>query len=312
MSTASDPKHLDSLDPNALLQIKNLQLRARLLVDGLQSGSHRSPQQGFSVEFDEYRPYSIGDDPRSLDWKLYARTDRYCIKKYRDETNRRCYILLDCSRSMDTGSLAYTKLQYAQTLAATLAHYFWSKRDAVGFVSFDSKIGEVITAKRRNGQLQRIIGAIETQAGGDSTRLDLPLTQLAQTITTRGLVIIISDFLTPIEDLVLPTSLLAARGQEVCSLRILDPNELKFQPNGALTLRDAETGKLMYIDPAAASRQYAERFAAHANSLEQLCSQYGGELLTWTTDQKLSDLLRLWVANNSRHVRRGTLRRRIV
>ncbi len=302
MNTINDPRHLGQLDPEALLQIKNLELRARMLVDGFQTGLHRSPLHGFSVEFDEYRPYSVGDDPRSLDWKLFARSDRYCVKKYRDETNRRCYLLVDFSRSMDFGSIGYTKLQYVQTIAATLAHYLWRQRDAVGLVAFDSQVREVIPATRRHGQLQRIVARLDSQASGSATQLDLPLRQIAETIAPRGLIIVLSDFLTPLDQLELPTNLVRARGQEVCCIRILDPAEQTFAPKSAVTLRDAETGKLMYVDPVTASKQYAERFAAHRNGLAAICESAGVELIEWTTDRPLRDLMMEWLSSRQHRI----------
>ena len=291
--------HLHSIDPEALLQIKNLQLQARLLVDGIQSGLHRSPQQGFSVEFDEYRPYSIGDDPRTLDWRLYARSDRYCVKKYRDETNRRCFLLLDCSRSMDFGSLPHTKQQYARTLAATLAHYLWRQRDAVGLITFDEAIRDVIPARRRHGQLQRLTIAIERSASGTSSDLGLPLSHCGEMFTPRGLVVLISDFLAPLEPLVQASGLVHALGQEVVWIRVLDPAELDLKFDGAVTLRDAETDRVIQIDPAAAAEDYRRRFAEHAASLDSLAQQHGVRLLQTTTDRPISSLLLEWLATQA-------------
>src|SRR5687768_7800906 len=125
------------LDPAALMAIRNLDLRARTIVEGFWHGIHRSPYHGFSVEFTEYRAYSPGDDPRYLDWKLAARTDRYFIKKFEDETNLRCHLLVDQSRSMMFGSTSWTKLDYARTLAATLAYFLSQQGDAIGLMTFD-------------------------------------------------------------------------------------------------------------------------------------------------------------------------------
>ncbi len=311
-TTRHDAKQLGQIDPAALLQVKSLQLRAKMIVDGFQSGLHRSPLHGFSVEFDEYRPYVQGDDPRTLDWRLYARSDRYCVKKYQDETNRRCLILLDLSRSMSYGSIGYSKLQYAQTVAATLAHYLWQQRDAVGFVAFDETIRDFLPARRRHGQLQRITASIESQADGKATRLDLPLQRIAETIASRGLVVLISDFLAPVEQLQLPSSLVSARGQEVCCIRILDPSEVEFKPTEPVTLRDAETGKLMYIDPLVATKQYAERFAAHRLELTNLMEANGIELLEWTTDKPFAELLTQWLAARQRLAGRIVRRSRSV
>src|SRR5580704_19086149 len=122
------------VDSRALMAIRNLELRARVVVEGFWNGLHRSPYHGFSVEFTEYRPYSPGDDTRYLDWRLYARSDRYYLKKFEDETNLRCHLLVDQSRSMDYGSLSYSKLDYVRTLAATLAWFLHGQGDAVGLI----------------------------------------------------------------------------------------------------------------------------------------------------------------------------------
>src|SRR5688572_29310976 len=116
------------IDPHALMRIKNMQMRARIVVEGFLAGIHRSPYHGFSVEFSEYRAYTPGDDPRYLDWRLFARSDRYCVKRFEDETNLLCYLVVDLSRSMDFGSGTYTKCDYARTMAASLAHFLFTQR----------------------------------------------------------------------------------------------------------------------------------------------------------------------------------------
>ena len=168
-----------SIDPLAVMRIKNLQLRATAVVEGFYNGLHRSPFHGFSVEFSEYRPYTVGDDLRGLDWKLYARTDRYYIKKFEDETNRRCYLVLDQSKSMGFGSLGYNKIEYAKTLVATMAYYLTLQRDSVGVMTFDERIGEFISAHNRQGHLRQIMVALSRPVAGSGTDLDQPLREIA-------------------------------------------------------------------------------------------------------------------------------------
>src|SRR5215510_291750 len=146
---ASESRSANFISPQALMSIRNLELRARTVVEGFWHGLHRSPYHGFSVEFTEYRPYVPGDDPRYLDWRLVGRTDRYFIKKFEDETNLRCHLLVDNSRSMTYGSLAWTKAQYAHTLAATLAYFLSGQGDAVGLLTFDETIREYLPARNR-------------------------------------------------------------------------------------------------------------------------------------------------------------------
>ena len=169
MSTTTFP------DPAALMAIRNLELRARSVVEGFWHGLHRSPYHGFSVEFTEYRPYAPGDDPRYLDWKLVGRTDRYYIKKFEDETNLRCHLLVDNSKSMTFGSRGYTKAAYANTFAATLAYFLSQQGDAVGLLTFDEAVREYLPARNRPGHLRQLMLALEKEPGGVATDLVAPL-----------------------------------------------------------------------------------------------------------------------------------------
>ncbi|MDP6060124.1 MAG: DUF58 domain-containing protein, partial [Pirellulaceae bacterium] len=205
------------------MRIKNMELRAKVIVQGFFNGLHRSPYHGFSVEFSEYRQYSPGDDLRYLDWRLYARTDRYYIKRFEDETNLRCYLLLDMSRSMGFGSLSYNKEEYAKTTAATIAYFLALQRDAVGLVTFDERIGEYVPARFRTGHLHRLMMCLEKTLAGTATRLEPPIEQIASTVTKRGLIVLISDLLAPIDTLETQLGYLRSRGHEVVLMRVLDP-----------------------------------------------------------------------------------------
>ncbi len=270
------------IDMSALMRIKNLQLRAKSVVDGFHNGLHRSPLHGFSVEFSEYRPYSLGDDPRTIDWKLFARSDRYYIKKFEDETNRRCYLVLDKSKSMDFGSIEYTKCDYARTVAATLAYYLTLQRDAVGLLTFDEDISDVLKARFRTGQLKRILSLLEKPSSGASTDLQKPISHLADIVRQRSLIIIVSDFLVPTESLRIPLSMLRARHHEVVLLRVLDPTEVTLDLEKASMLEDIETGREIYIDPKLAKSSYQDKFSKHQASLIELAGQLG---IGWTSLQ---------------------------
>lgn len=184
-----------TIDPAALMQIKNLSLRAKAVVEGFMSGLHRSPVHGFSVEFSEYRPYVQGDDLRRVDWKLLARTDRYYVKQYEDETNRRCYLVVDQSRSMSYGSLSYTKATYARTLAATFAYYLTQQRDAVGAMTCGHGEIEYLPARHRPGHIHQLMRHLERASEGTESNLPAALQQLAARSQRRGLVIILTDAL---------------------------------------------------------------------------------------------------------------------
>ncbi len=279
------------IDPTAIMRIKDLQLRARAIVEGFQNGLHRSPYHGFSVEFNEYRPYTHGDDPRSLDWKLYARSDRYFVKKFEDETNRRCHLVVDQSRSMGYTSIDYDKADYARTIAATLAYFLSSQRDGVGLVTFDEKIDQVISARHRPGHLRQLMVALSRPLSGASTNLNSPLEQLAKIVSQRGLVIVISDLLVPIETIGSSLSLLRSRGHEVIVLRTLDRGEMSFSATQPGMIVDIETGRELYIDPAIASRLYDIGFKAHSQQIKSICDSLGIDLFEIITDQSLEKCL---------------------
>jgi len=274
-------------DPGTLMRIKNLQVRARVVVEGFLTGLHRSPYHGFSVEFTEYRQYSPGDDLRYLDWRLLARSDRYYVKRFEDETNLRCHVLLDLSRSMDYGTLDYTKTEYARTLAATLSYFLTRQRDAVGLLIFDEAIDTYIPARFQPGGLARIMAALERPTGGKGTDIDEPLEQTARLVRKRGWVVLISDLLTDIDLLEKRLGGLRTRGHEVMLMRILDPAEKSFEFTDAAIFQDLESGKELYIDPKAARKQYLEKFQQHTDRIEVVCNNLGVDLCEMTTDMPL-------------------------
>lgn len=285
-SSASLPA-IKLIDPQALMSIRSLELRAKAVVEGFWNGMHRSPYHGFSVEFTEYRQYTQGDDPRYLDWRVYARSDRYFIKKYEDETNLRCYLLSDQSRSMDYGSGNYTKGAYAATLAATLAYFLHLQGDAVGLLSFDEKVREFLPARNRGGHLRQLMLALEKPAGGKGTDLAAPIERITSLIRKRGMVVLISDFLAPIDRLEKNLIALTACGHEVTVFQVLDPAELDLGLEQAAIFEDAESARTLYIDPAIARADYTKRFKAHCAALQATCQKLGIDTHQLSTAQPL-------------------------
>ena len=279
------------VDPMAIMRIKNLQLRAKTIVEGFLNGLHRSPIHGSSVEFSEYRPYSIGDDLRGLDWKRFARSDRYYIKKFEDETNRRCYLVVDQSKSMGFGSLEFSKIEYARTVAATLAYFLSLQRDSVGLLTFDAEIGDYIAARNRPGHFHQILVALSKPLQGTGTDIDAPLKQIASLIRRRGLVILISDLLAPIDTLQTNLAYLRSRGHEVVILRTLDPSELEFSLDSPSMVVDMESGREIYIDPEAAKSEYQTKFQEHAERLQVICDSLGVDFYQMRTDQSVENAL---------------------
>ena len=263
------------VDPATLMQLRSLELRARHVVQGFMTGLNRSPYHGFSVEFTEYRQYTQGDDLRHLDWKLFARTDRYYIKRFEDETNLRCLLLLDASKSMNFGSVGYTKSEYARTLTATLAYFLSSQRDAVGLATFATEIEDFIPPRYRSGHLRRLLVSLEKTSEGSATHLAKPLVQIAERLNKRGMLVLISDLLAPLETLELSLGSLTVRGQDVIVFHILDPEELHFQFGGPELFVDLETNRRLYVDPSAVRREYLSRIGEHLKAIEGICSRLG-------------------------------------
>lgn len=296
------------LDPAALMAIRNLELRARTVVEGFWHGLHRSPYHGFSVEFTEYRAYSPGDDPRYLDWKLVGRTDRYFIKKFEDETNLRCHLLVDSSRSMTFGSRGYTKADYARTLAATLGYFLAQQGDATGLLTFDERVREYLPARHRPGHLRHLMLALEKPAAGSATDLAAPLRRIAELTQKRGLIVLLSDLLAPIESLEAPLALLTAARHEVIVFQVLDPAELTFDFQAASRFLDLETGRDLFLEPTTARADYQRRLGEHLDAVRALCQRLGIAHHQLSTAQPLE--LALFDFLKSRASRGKIIRRR--
>lgn len=279
------------ISPAALMLIRNLELRARVVVEGFWSGLHRSPYHGFSVEFTEYRQYTPGDDPRYLDWRLYARSDRYYLKKFEDETNLRCYLLVDQSRSMEYGSQGHSKADYANTLAATLAMFLYQQGDAVGLLSFDEGIREYLPARHRTGHLRNVMLQLERPPAGSGTDLSSPLRRVVEIVRKRGLMVLISDMLAATERLEADLTALAASGHEVMLFQVLDPAELTFDFEKSVVWQDVETGRELMLDPVAARDQYLQQLESHCAGLQQICRKLGVGYRRIGTDQPLELVL---------------------
>ena len=275
------------IDPQALMAIKNLELRARVVVEGFWHGLHRSPYHGFSVEFSEYRQYSPGDDPRYLDWRLFARTDRYFIKKFEDETNLRCHLLVDQSRSMDYGTTGYTKSQYANTLAATLAYFLYLQGDAIGLLTFSDRIRDFLPSRHRPGHLRHLMLKLEQPGEGAATNLTAPLDRILQTVKKRALLVFISDLLAPVGTLEKNLTALAACGHDVMIFHVLDPAELAFTFEKAVMFHDVENGRMLYVDPEMARKDYQKKLEAHNAAVREACKRLGIGYRRYPTNQPL-------------------------
>jgi uncharacterized protein (DUF58 family) len=295
------------------MRIKSLEVRARVVVEGFFKGIHKSPFHGFSVEFSEYREYSPGDDPRYLDWRLYARSDRYYVKRFEDETNLRCHLVLDTSKSMGFKTIGYSKSEYARTAAATIAYFLSTQRDATGLITFEDKVVDYLPARYRPGHLRRIMAVLEREPEGRATDLAGPLEEIAATVRKRGLIILLSDLLADASALKTRLGYLRSRGHDVIVLRILDPAEVSFDFATPAMFVDVESGRDLYVDPNEARTEYRRRFAAHAAEIQRACVDLGIEFESITSDRPLElvlfDLLRARMRRSRGPGRRAATRR---
>lgn len=304
-ATAPTARAMSLIDPQALMAVRSLELRARMVVEGFWHGLHRSPYHGFSVEFTEYRPYTTGDDTRHLDWRVLGRSDRYFIRKYEDETNLRAHLVVDRSRSMSFGSRGWSKAQYAATLAATFGWFLHQQGDAVGLLSFDERVRDYLPARHRAGHLRQLMLALEKPAGGAATDLEAPLRRMAELVRKRGLMVVISDFLAPLERLESSLSLLRVWGHEVEVFQVLDPAEVSLDFRTPSIFEDVETGRTLFLDPEAARDGYARRMAAHREALRGVCRKLGVGCHLLTSDQPM-ELALFSFLQEREHRQRGT------
>ena len=270
------------LDPAVLARLGTLELKARTVVEGFLSGLHRSPFKGFSVEFAEHRQYLPGDDLSTIDWKVYARSDRYYVKKFQEETNVDCHLLLDVSASMGYGSHGVTKLRYGSMLAASLAYLMNRQRDRVGLMTFDEGIVTMLPASARPSHLRSMLVTLERVALGRRTDVAQPLHLLADGIGKRGIVVLLSDLLDEPERVIDGLRHFRFRGSEVIVFHLLDPAELTFPFERSARFRDIELGDELVAVPSAVRARYLE-------ALEEAIARYRLELGAAGIDYRLME-----------------------
>lgn len=279
------------LDPQALTQIASLELIARTVVEGFISGLHRSPHLGFSVNFAEYSPYRPGDDIRKIDWKVYARTDRFFIKNYEGETNTSVHLILDCSRSMSYGSRTITKLTYGQFLAASLGYFAFKQRDAIGFVSYDDEVVSYVPARGSVGHLSTVLHAIERSEPGKKTDFVRPLVQISERLRRRGIVVVISDLYDEPDNVISGLRHLAYRGNDVIVFQLLDPAEIRFDFPEAAQFVDMETRAEMHVVPDYIRQEYRRVLQRQIAEYERECRKDRMDFYLIDTSQPLDRAL---------------------
>ena len=261
------------LDPAVVSRLGRLDLKARLVVEGFISGLHKSPFHGFSVEFVEHRQYMPGDPLRSVDWKVYAKSDRFYVKQYEDETNLRAHLVVDHSASMAFSSRpgGVTKLEYARSLAAALAYLMLQQQDGVGLLTFAEKIETFVPARARRSHLDVILRELERMKPGGRTALGESLHHLAERVRRRGLVILFSDLMAPPEAVLSGLAHFRHRQHEVLVFHILDPAERAFDFSEPATFVDQETGEEVALEPWEVRGSYKDKMGAWLERYRSEC-----------------------------------------
>lgn len=291
---------LNFLDPSVLAGLSNLELRARVVVEGFLSGLHKSPNRGFSVEFNDYRHYQRGDDMRHVDWKLYARSDKLYIKQYEDETNVRCVILLDTSASMAYSSGGISKLNYGITLASALSYFIMRQRDAVGLITFDDEIRNYLPAKCRQPHLMQILRTLAQVESGKKTDVVKPLTDLAASLNKKSFVILISDMLDDEERIINTLQNLRGMGNDVITFQIMDDAELNFPFNEASEFIDMEDDESYITSPAAIRNAYLDNLNEFLSYCRKQCQSSGVDYCLLNTAEPLDEALSNYMAKRAK------------
>jgi uncharacterized protein (DUF58 family) len=256
------------VDPSALGRIHNLELLARTVVDGFINGLHRAPHLGFSLDFAEHRGYEPGDDLRRVDWRVFARTDRYYVKQFEADSNANLVVALDVSSSMRFGSRGVTKLDYGRYLAASLLYFSHQQRDRVGLATFDAEIRDFVPPSARH--MEFALYALDRVAEGQPGTLAGPLLRLTERLVRRGIIVVISDLYDEPEAVAKAVRPLRYRGHDVIVFHVLDPAELDFPFTEDASFEDLETGVRMPIVPAAVREQYQALVRQHSEALGRL------------------------------------------
>ncbi len=275
------------LDPAVLSNINNLELRARLVVEGFITGLHKSPFHGFSVEFSQHRPYNYGDNLKYIDWKVFGRTDRFFIKQFEEETNLKAYILLDVSKSMTFSTTSVSKLDYGKNLAAAMSYLMLLQHDAVGLSLFDSQIQKILPPRSVSSYLQPILTELDTIQAGKDTDIGPILHTMSERLKRRGLIILISDLYDDPANVLSGLRHFRYNQHEVLVFHLLDPAELSFDFEGDIEFEDLESGEKIRTYPWYIRQEYIEAVNKFEQSYRRQCREYLIDYHLLTTDQTL-------------------------
>jgi uncharacterized protein (DUF58 family) len=281
------------LDPKLLASMAKMEIRARSVVEGFVEGLHKSPFKGFNVEFSEYRQYVPGDPLKDIDWKVYARTDKFYIKEHEEETNLSCFLVIDASGSMAyKGVGSFTKLEYAATLAASLSYLMLRQHDSVGLVTFSEGLRRIIRPRSGMAHLKAICRELESTVPESKTDIGITLDRLAEAMRKRGLIIIFSDLMDNIDVVLKKARQLRTRKHEVLLFHVLDKNELSFPFEDTILFKDLEDQSQLEADAYSLRQEYLKKMRQFLTTLQSALRKSGIDYILADTSRPLDSCLR--------------------
>jgi uncharacterized protein (DUF58 family) len=285
------------LHPEAIKRIARLDLRARYVVEGFLSGMHRSPYFGQSIEFRQHRQYTYGDDLRYVDWKVWAKQDRYYVKQFEEDTNLRCTLLCDVSGSMNYGNGAMNKYEYGCSVAASLAYLILRQQDAVGCVAFDDDVRIAVPQRTKRNHLDSILQAMETSSPRNKTDLYYILRNVAENYPRRGLMVLVSDLFVERQGFFKGLRLLRSRGHDVIVFHVLDDEELDFPFRGPTCFESLETADMLRCNPRALRDGYLKAMGEYLDEVRLGCTRHQADYIRLRTSQPLDAALAAYLSN---------------
>jgi uncharacterized protein (DUF58 family) len=286
-------------DPQVLARLGHLELISKTVVDGFLSGKHRSTHKGGCTDFAEFRPYARGDNIRLLDWRHYAKSDRYYVKRYDDETNLQALLIVDASGSMNFGLSTVTKWRYAQMAAASLAHLLLRQRDSVGLALVANRLMDFVKPQPRANHLARLLDLLGgAQPGGPSSMPDV-LTGLSGRLKRRGMVIVLSDCFGEVPALKHVLEQFCYRGHDVVVAQILAPEELTFPFRREAFFQDLELHGRLQVNPNSVRKAYLKEFQSFMDSLRKAATDIGADLMTFSTADDLGQMLAYYLSRRA-------------
>jgi uncharacterized protein (DUF58 family) len=286
------------IDPTILARIKDLELVARTVVDGFISGLHRSPFLGLSIDFAEHRAYMPGDDIRRIDWRVFARTDRFYVKEYEADTNANFSVVLDVSRSMDYQSQGVTKLEYAKFLTASLTYLSMKQRDRVGLITFADNLVNIVPPSAKH--FETVLHTLDRLESSPRGEFAGPLLKVAESLNRRSILVIISDLYDRPDAIVEAVNGLRFRGNDVAVFHVLDPAEIAFSFDEAGSFEDLETGERIAIVPDQLREEYQERVRRHRAELSKRFGENRIDYAFFDTTMPLDHALFAYLSNRQR------------